>query len=308
MTIGIAISPSTPADSNAVDTLIDLTQQAADAGIDSVWFAQLFEHDAITAAAIAGHAVPGIQVGTSVVPIYPRHPITLSSQAQTAQAATHGRFSLGLGLSARDFVQNAYGLPWDRPIKHLREYLRALRSLLDNGEVDLAGETLVAKSLMPAKVPGAQPPVPILVAAMGPQALQATGELADGTLPFLASPKVLTESIVPAITRAAAGRPAPRVVASFVGIVTSSGDEIRAAARERMSMYDQIPSYRKILDQGGVGHASELAVIGSEEAVAAEVQRYFDAGVTEVVVSQLGLASAEDRGRTWALLGELGRS
>ena len=303
--------PSGPEDRagapNKVDTLVSLSREAAAAGLSAVWIAQQFDHDALSVAAVIGHAVPGIGIGTSVVPVYPRHPIVMSSQAQTAQAASHGRFTLGLGLGAPQFTEPVYGVSADRPIRHLREYLTVLGSLLATGSADFAGQTLRASTPMPATVAGAQPQLPVLVAAMGPQALRVTGELADGTLPNLAGPRTLSGFIVPTITEAAraAGRAAPRIAAMLPGIVTADVGSVRPAAAAQMGLYRNIPSYRAVLDREGVAHPADLAVIGDEETLAAAVGRYFDAGATEIVVTNTGLAGAADRRRTWKLLGEL---
>lgn len=201
MTIGVALA-APPDVTNYVDAVVDQARRAADAGLRSAWFGQRFDYDSPGLAAVVGREVPGLHVGTSAIPVFGRHPILISSQAQTAQAATHGRYHLGLALGAPAFVEGAFGLTYDRPIGLLREFLTALRPLLDTGRADHHGERLTAVTTLPAAVPGAQPPVPVLVAAMGPQALRVTGELADGTLPYLAGPRTLGEHIVPAITSA----------------------------------------------------------------------------------------------------------
>lgn len=295
---------------NKIDALVSIAQEAADVGLGSVWVSQQFDHDALSVAAILGHAIPGIAIGTSVVPIYPRHPIVVSSQAQTAQAASHGRFTLGLGLGAPQFAEGTFGVTFDRPIRHLREYLTALGSLLSTGSVDLAGETVRASTPMSAALVGATPPVQVVVAAMGPQALRVTGALADGTLPYLAGPKTLAEFIVPTINGAAraAGRPTPRIVVALPAVVTADVDTVRARAAEQMAFYLNVPSYKAVLAREGVSNPVELAVIGDEVALAAAIERYFDAGATEIVVSQTGMSSSEDRRRTWRILGQLNRS
>jgi F420-dependent oxidoreductase-like protein len=308
--IGVTL-PSGPQDQagtpNKVDTLVSLSREAAEAGLSTVWISQQFDHDALSVAAVVGHTVPGIGIGTSVVPVYPRHPIVVSSQAQTAQAASHGRFTLGLGLGAPQFVEPVFGVSTARSIRHLREYLTVLGSLLATGSADFAGETLRASTPMPAAVAGAQPQVPVLVAAMGPQALRVAGELADGTMPNMAGPRTLSGFIVPTISQAAraAGRQAPRIAAAWPGIVTADVASARAAAAARAEFYRNIPSYRAVLDREGVDHPADLAVIGDEETLAAAIDRYFDAGATEIVVTSTGLAGAADRRRTWKLLGEL---
>lgn len=294
---------------NKVDTLVSLSRQAADAGLAGVWISQTYDHDALSVAAVIGSLVPGIAIGTSVVPVYPRHPIVVSSQAQTAQAASHGRFTLGLGLGAPGHIKSAFGVRPDRPIRHLREYLTALRSLLATGTADFAGETLTAVPPMPARVAGAETPPPVVVAAMGPQALRVTGELADGTLPFLAGPRTLGEFIVPAITKAAdaAGRPSPRIVVQLQALVTSDTEKVRAALAGQMAFYLSVPSYQAVLAREGVAHPADLAVVGDEETLAAAISRYRDAGATEFTIAGTGVNGPGDRRRTWNLLGELNR-
>jgi F420-dependent oxidoreductase-like protein len=311
MKIGVALpsGPEERASANEVDALVSFAQEAAEAGVASVWISQQSDHDALSIAAILGREVPGIEIGTSVVPIYPRHPVVVSSQAQTAQAASHGRFTLGLGLGSPRSVQEVFGVTIDRPVRHLREYLTALGSLLSQGSVDFHGDTLTASTRLPAAVVGAEPQVPVLVAAMGPQVLRATGELADGTLPYLAGPRTLTEHIVPTITTAAesAGRPAPRVVVALAAVVTNAVEEVQAAAREQMGFYLEVPSYQAVLEREGVAHPADLAVIGDEQTLAAAIERYRNAGATEIIVTSTGLHGPADRRRTWELIGELNR-
>src|SRR3954469_582117 len=298
MTIGVTLpAGDTDSSPNLVDELIDQTRQAAEAGLKSVWFSQLpLSQDAVTVAALAGREVPGIEVGTSVVPTYPRHPLLVASAAQTAQAATGGRFTLGIGLGSKGFLGPVYGVDYPPPIRHLREYLTVLRSAFAGETVDFEGETVTAKAPGPSTVGG---DVPIIVAAMGPQALKVTAELADGTLPFLAGPRALSELIVPTM----AGK---RIIAAVPAVVTDEPDEVRKKAVEQMSFYGQIPSYRRTLDAERVGHAADLAIIGDEKTVLDGLQRYYDAGATDVLVSQTGIRSSEERRRTWEVVSSFG--
>ncbi|MFF1653973.1 LLM class F420-dependent oxidoreductase [Streptomyces sp. NPDC058255] len=305
MTVGVALNASEA--ENQVDTAVQLAHEAAVSGLRSAWFGQTFGADSPQLAAIVGREVPGLHVGTSAIPVFSRHPLLVSSQAQTAQAATHGRYHLGLALGTKLLTESGFGIPFERPIARLREFLTALRQLTQSGTADFHGELLTAVTPIPARVPGAEGGVPLLVAAMGPQALRASGELADGILPYLAGPRALSEHIVPALTAAAeaAGRPAPRIVALVPGVVTDDVDAVRAKATEQLAFYEQIPSYARAIELSGGRRASDLAVIGDEKTVAAEVRRYRDAGATEVVFSGTEIAGDADRRRTWALLGEL---
>ncbi|MFF9351946.1 LLM class F420-dependent oxidoreductase [Streptomyces sp. NPDC014734] len=305
MTVGVALN-ATDAD-NQIDATVRLAGEAAAAGLRSAWFGQTFGADSPQLAAIVGREVPDLQVGTSAIPVFGRHPLLVSSQAQTAQAATHGRYHLGLALGTRLLTEAGFGIPFERPVARLREFLVALRQLTETGSADFHGEMLTATTPVPARVPGAEAGVPLLVAAMGPQALRASGELADGILPYLAGPRALAEHIVPAVTAAAeaAGRPAPRVVALVPGVVTDNTDSVREKATEQLAFYEQIPSYARVIELSGGKRAADLAVIGDERKVAAAVRRYRDAGATEVVFSGTEIAGDADRRRTWALLGQL---
>ncbi|MFG2500748.1 LLM class F420-dependent oxidoreductase [Streptomyces sp. NPDC048441] len=302
MTIGVALSLQ-----DRVDSTVQLAREAHEAGLRSAWFGQTFSYDSPTLAAIVGREVPGLHVGTAAIPVFGRHPLLVSSQAQTAQAATGGRYHLGLALGTKQLTEAAFGIPHERPIGRLREFLTALRQLLETGSSDFHGELLTATTPLPARVPGAEPPVPLLVAAMGPQALRVSGELADGILPLLAGPRALAEHIVPAVTAAAeaAGRPAPRIVAFVPGVVTADAETVRETATEALSFYEQFPSYQRVIGLSGATRAVDLAVIGDEETVAAEVRRYREAGATEVVFTSTDLGGEADRRRTWNLLGEL---
>ncbi|MFJ1914842.1 LLM class F420-dependent oxidoreductase [Streptomyces sp. NPDC088147] len=305
MTVGVALNATGP--DNQIDATVRLAQEAATAGLRSAWFGQTLGADSPQLAAIVGREVPGLQVGTSAIPVFGRHPLTVSSQALTAQAATHGRYHLGLALGSKLVAEGAFGIPFERPVARLREFLTALRQLTETGTAEFRGELLTANTPLPARVPGAEAGVPLLVAAMGPQALRASGELADGILPYLAGPRALAEHIVPAVTAAAeaAGRPAPRIVALVYGVVTDDVDAVRAKATEQLAFYEQIPSYARVIELSGGERAADVAVIGDEATVAAEVQRYRDAGATEVVFAGTDIAGEADRRRTWALLGDL---
>ncbi|WP_410595739.1 TIGR03564 family F420-dependent LLM class oxidoreductase [Amycolatopsis sp. lyj-23] len=301
MTIGVTLpAGDTGSAPNLVDELLAQTRQAADAGLKSVWFSQLpLSQDAIAVAALAGRENPGLEVGTSVVPTYPRHPLLVASAAVTAQAATGGNFTLGIGLGSKGFLGPVYGVEYPPPIRHLREYLTVLRQVFAGDAVDFDGETVQAHPPGPSTVAGGGD-IPVIVAAMGPQALRVTGELADGTLPFLAGPRALSREIVPALPEG------KRIIAAVPAIVTDDPDAVRALAVAQMGFYAQIPSYRRILEVEGVGHPADLALIGDEKTVLNGLQRYYDAGATDVLVSQTGIRSSEERLRTWEVVSSFG--
>src|SRR5258705_10323799 len=134
MTTGIVVKPA-PAAANAVDDAIAQASGASHCGVRQVWLNQRFDVDALTLAAVIATAVPGLGVGTAVVPINPRHPLLVASAAQTAQAAAHGNFSLGIGLGGNQLEHFFFKQKTAYEIARLREYLTILRSIRDGGEV-----------------------------------------------------------------------------------------------------------------------------------------------------------------------------
>ncbi|OBK74985.1 TIGR03564 family F420-dependent LLM class oxidoreductase [Mycobacterium sp. 1274761.0] len=296
----------TPNADNVFDDLTSQARRAYELGVRQVWLPQRFDYDAIGAAGLVAAAVPGLGVGTFVVPINPRHPLIVASQAQTAQAASHGNFSLGLGLGAHAPEQQAFGKAWPNTIARLREHLTVLRSIFDTGTVDFHGDEFTANPEWPVNVLGGTP-VPVYVAAMGPKALQVTGELADGTLPYLAGPHTIAEFIEPTITRAAAdaSRPRPKIIAAVPALVTDDVDAGRAVAAEALSFYETVPSYQKVIAREGVETVVDIAAVGSSDTVAAHLKRYLDAGATDVVLSAVDQSQPAGRESLWEIAASL---
>jgi F420-dependent oxidoreductase-like protein len=291
---------------NLVDDVIAQARRAYELGVRQIWLAQQFNHDAIALAGLIGAAVPGLGVGTSVVPINPRHPLIVASLAQTAQAASSGNFSLGLGLGAHEPERQAFGTSWPNTIHRLREHLTILHSIFDSATVDFHGTELSASPAWPVKVAGGTP-VPVYVAAMGPKALRVTGELADGTLPYLAGPRTIGEFIAPVINKAAAeaGRPSPRIIAAVPVLVSDNVDAARTIAAEQLSLYETIPSYQKVVAREGVASVTDLAALGREQSVVSQLRRYLDAGATDVVISPLDRSESVDSEALWRLAASL---
>jgi len=302
MPTGVIVSPDRIS-ANVIDNVVSTARAAHEAGVRQVWLPQNFNYDAMALAALVGLAVPGLGVGTAVVPINPRHPLIIASGAQTAQAASHGNFSLGLGLGAPCIEQKAFGISAANTVQRLREHLLVQRSIQQNGTVDFHGEELTAvdPGVMPVSLALAGgTPFPVYVAAMGPRALRVTGELADGTIPNLAGPRTIEQFIVPTIGQAAAdaGRPSPKIIAMVQVAVTDDAGTVRAEAAGRLAFYETVPSYRKVLNREGVAKAADLAVIGDARAVTGQLRTYLDAGATDVLLVPLQ-AEPDDLRRVW---------
>lgn len=305
MRIGIHVSLSGRGD-NAITELTEAAHRTHELGLDFL-VPQLSDIDALTALAVVGREVPGLQIGTAVVPTYPRHPMVMAMQALTVQAATGGRLVLGIGLSHQVVIEGAYGFSFSKPVRHMREYLEILMPLLHEGKVAFEGEELTARTFSPMKPAGATPP-PVLVAALGTQMLNVAGRMADGTALWMVGPKTIADHIVPTITRAAegAGRPAPQVAVGLPVSVTADPDGAREKAAAAFGFYNNLPSYRAMLDKEGAGGPADVAVVGDEESVAAQLRRLGEVGATSLSLPVFG--SSEERQRTLNLLSELARN
>ena len=271
--------------------------------MQSIWVANLPRggFDALTLLAVAGQHTRHVELGTFVVPTYPRHPVTLAQQALTTQVATGGRLTLGIGLSHRAVMEGGLGFDWSHPIRHMREYLACLTGFMSGEPVTFAGEEFHISEFT-LTVPDAKPPS-VLVAAMGPQMLRLAGQRTDGTAIWAGGARYLGTHAVPVITEAAqeAGRPAPRVVAGLVVCVTDNAAAVREEVNRVFARYGELPSYRAVLDKEGADGLADIALIGDEATVLANLDTLANAGATDLVAA-VYTPAGEDAARTYDLL------
>jgi 5,10-methylenetetrahydromethanopterin reductase len=279
----------------AIDAMVARFAEVERQGFGSAWVPQSSSYDALTLLAVVGREVPALELGTAVVPTYPRHPMMLASQALTANAATGGRLRLGLGLSHRSVVEGSWGLSYAHPARHMEEYLAVLLPLLRDGEVDFAGEVVTGRGRI--RVPGSSP-CPVYLAALQPRMLGLAGAVADGTITWCTGPRTLAAQIVPIITDAAtaAHRPPPRIVVALPCCVTDDEADGRAQAAAQLRGYGDIPVYRAVLDREGAVGPGDIAVVGDEASVTEQLRRLAAIGATDFMAIPCG--TADDRART----------
>lgn len=266
--------------SGGVDGVVEAAKQAEGLGFATFWMPNIFSFDAITALALAGRETERIELGTAVVPTYPRHPMALAQQALTAGAACGGRFTLGIGLSHKVVIEDMFGLSYAKPARHMREYLEVLTPLLRGEPVKFEGEQYRVQGGL--QIPGGAP-VPLVVAALGDVMLRLTGRLADGTITWMTGPKTLEDHIVPALRGATekAGRVAPRVVAGLPIALTHDAAAAREKMAELFALYGTLPSYRAMLDREGVEGPAGIALVGDEAELRKQIGRLREIGVTD---------------------------
>ena len=257
--------------------------EAEKAGFDSFWAAHIMDVDIMSMLCLAAEQTTRIEIGTAVTPTFLRHPIAMAQQAITVQKVANGRFTLGIGVSHKPVVENRLGMKFQRPWRHMYEYLQIVRSLAREGKVDYQGEMFSAniELTMPSL-----PKIPVLLAALGPRMLKTAGQLADGTITWMTGVETLKTHIVPTINDAAreAGRETPRVIAAVPLAVTDDREAAFEQSDKYFGRYGQLPSYRAMLDREGVESSAEMALIGNEREVEAMLKDYSDAGATDIAV------------------------
>lgn len=288
-----------------IDDIVADVCTSEEEGFHTYWVPQIFGYDALTLLAVVGRETERIELGTSVVPTYPRHPAMLAAQALTTQQACGGRLTLGIGLSHQPVIEHMFGMSFEKPVRHLREYLDVLMPLINDGKVDATGDTLSARASV--LYPTDTPPE-VTVAALGPQALRVAARQTAGTNLAWCGPKTIREHIAPTITEAAeqAGRPAPRIIATLPVCVTDDPETARARLTASTTMYATLPSYQAMFQREGVQTTGEFGLIGSEDQVEELVAELARCGVTDFAASEFGLNS-DDRARTRALMSRVAR-
>lgn len=301
MRIGIGLDTS-----GTVDEVVERARGLAAQGVASLWSSQIFAWDTLTALAVVGREVPSVELGTAVVPVYPRHPAMLAAQALTVQSATGGRLLLGVGLSHQIVVEGMWGLRFERPARYMSEYLSILQPLLAGEKVVFEGELMRTTTYSALETPGAVAP-PVLVAALGPSMLRVAARQAAGTVTWMVGLNTLETHVAPTIRDAAreADRPDPQIVVHLPVCVTSDRDSALERADKVFSMYGQLPSYRAMLDKEGASSPSDVAIVGSEADVSAQIHRIEETGATEFCFVAFG--KREEMSATQALAGELAK-
>lgn len=293
-------------DAGTLDDCIANIKKAEADGFATIMVPHIFGFDALTLCALAGRETSRIEFATTVVPTFPRHPHALAQQALTTQAAAGGRLTLGIGISHQVVIETMLGIPYERLVRHMREYLEVLTALLRDGACEVDGELYRVHAQL--AIPGVDPPR-VLIGALRPQMVRLAGRLTDGTCTWMAGPTYIEQDIVTPMLAAAAeaGRPAPRTFAGVPVCVTDDVDQARDAINEQFAIYGNLPVYRAVLDAEGAAGPADIAIIGNEAEVEKGMRRLKDAGVTDLrpSITPVGSDTAASYARAYDLLRSL---
>lgn len=287
----------------SLDEAREAARFAEENGFDSFWISHAMGVDPILALACIGGDFPGIgEMGTSVVPLYGRHPVGLAQLTRTAQNALGGRFTLGIGAASRRHAEEVLGLSWDKPFSFTREFVDALEPLLAGAQADTDGDQISAH----AKLGIEAQPTPILLAALGPRMLRFAGSRLQGTSLGQCGPRAISTYILPNLQAGAekAGRSGdPRVMALVRICVTDDFAGAKALAREIAAHYQSNPSYANATKHEGLDDASDLHLIGSWQQVLDGLAEYGGAGATDLRI-QVMAHDVKSREATYAALAD----
>jgi F420-dependent oxidoreductase-like protein len=301
MRIGLGAGAAT------IDRIIEQAVEAEAAGFATLWFPSAVLGDPLAAIAVAGRATARIELGTAVLVTYAAHPALTAARAASVSASM-GRpgFVLGMGPSHDMAIERMYGLSYAHVGRHTEEYTRIVTAALRGEEVHLDGDDFRVHLASPTPAPF---PVPVLLGALAPRMLRVAGEVADGTVTWMANREALESHVVPRIRAAAvaAARPAPRVVVGLPVAVHDDLDEARAEAARQYGFYGELPNYARILRAGGLERSADACIVGDEDAVATQLRALVGAGATDVwaAIFPVGDDRKGSRARTRALLEQL---
>ncbi len=281
-----------------IETAIKKIREAEQAGVQQVWMTQSVGMlDTLTLfAAVAAHTTQ-IRLGTSIVPIYPRHPLVMAQQAVTVDALAPGRLRLGVGTSHRHVMENMYGLSMPSPLAYLREYIEVMRQVLWEGRVDHQGTFFKVVTSFPRMVQ-----IPLLVSALGEKAFRLAGEIADGAISWVCPVPYLLDKALPALRAGAQAqnRLSPPLVAHIPVALSTDEAAVHEAAMPRISYYTKAPFYAHMFAEAGFPIAVDgsgadalvksLVVAGSHTQVEQRLRELIASGLDELLLMLVPVA------------------
>ena len=286
-----------PDRNNAVGALAAIQRFEA-AGVPAIWTVTGGRTiDALTVYAAAAVRSERIILGTGIIPTYPRHPFVTAQQTLAVHQLAPGRIRLGLGPSHRPIIEGSLGIPMERPLAHLREYVTIVRGLLWDGQIDFQGEFFRVRQRLPETAP-----VPIYTSALRPKAFQLAGEIADGVISWMCPPSYIHERAVPALengARAAGRTRRPRLVVQVPVVMTTDGAVMREKARPVVGLYGRMPFYAQMFETAGFplenGTPSDalldhLVVWGDRDTVGERLAQLLEGGIDELLTMLIPVA------------------
>ena len=281
-----------------VATTISRIREAEQAGVRQAWMTQSAGMlDTLTLFAAAAVQTTQIRLGTSIVPIYPRHPLVMAQQAATIDALAPGRLRLGVGTSHRHVMETMYGLSMLSPLAYLREYVAVMRDVLWDGHVDHQGTFFKVAASLPAPAQ-----IPLLISALGEKAFRLAGEISDGAISWVCPVPYLLDTALPALQAGAEAqhRPVPPLIAHIPVAISTDEAAVQAATTPRISFYTKAPFYKHMFAAAGFPIGADgtgvaelvkaLVVAGTQAQVENRLRELIASGLDELLLMLIPVA------------------
>ena len=276
-------------------------QAAEQAGVPAVWLTTGAGADAMTIFAAATATTRRIRFGTAIVPTFPRHPVVLAQEAADIGSLAPGRFTLGVGPSHAPAMEGRYGIPYVRPLEHLREFVDIVKRLLAGEQVDFTGKRFKVNAKLAY---GAD--VPVIISALRAGSFELAGEIAAGAVAWVCPAPYLRDVAMPALARGAAtgGRARPKLIAhAFLALTTDAG-ELSLGIAEFLTHYPNLRNYQEMFVAAGMPEAragkwspamiDAVVLHGDPAACERKVRQFMDvSGADESILSVM--ATGTDR-------------
>ncbi len=182
---------------------VDYGRRVEQAGFRAAWFPEITFGDSFGPATATATGTTRLLLGTGVVGIWSRSPVTMALQAASLNELSDGRLLLGLGVQARNYVSGWHDRLYERPIRAMREYVTILRRILTGEAVTFEGELFSVRDFQ-LQVPLPEQSARLYVAAVGPQMIRLAGEVADGVLGYCWSAAYVRDVVLPCLREGAA--------------------------------------------------------------------------------------------------------
>jgi probable F420-dependent oxidoreductase len=239
-------------------------------GYDGIWSAET-SHDPFFPLLLAAQETERVDLGTGIAVAFARNPMNLAQIAWDLQAASGGRFILGLGSQIKPHITKRFSMPWSQPAARMRELILAIRAIwaawTDGTKLDFRGDFYTHTLMTPFFDPGPNPhgDARIFLAGVGERMTEVAGEVSDGFLCHsFTTERYLREVTLPALERGAAK--ASRTVADLeisgpAFVVTGTTEEEMAASKagtkQQIAFYGSTPAYRPVLELHGWGEVQD---------------------------------------------------
>jgi alkanesulfonate monooxygenase SsuD/methylene tetrahydromethanopterin reductase-like flavin-dependent oxidoreductase (luciferase family) len=262
-----------------VPRLTELARLAEAAGYDSVWVPEGSGRDAFSQLVAHALATSRIALGTGIVTIYPRSAPILAMTVATLDQVSNGRAILGLGIGHRELLVSGHGVPFDRPVGRMRDYVAGIRAILGR---DATPDGSFRLDFTPARSS-----VPIWIAALGPQMCALAGEVADGVLLNWATPEAVAEAIDHVRRGAERGGRKPEAVeiACYIRVAVGEPSAVRHALALETARYVSLDFYRRMFDRSGFAEDTAAVMRAWPRGVDAAAAEVSDRMLEAVTVS-----------------------